>query len=93
MSDCTGCRITQVLFILTELLWDHKFLSDVGKLRCRIAQVPLYYDHTGFQGQIQQNIVLHSTFNNKFIICISQNKFNLKIDGINMKRGIKIITM
>ena len=28
VSDCTGCRNTQVLFILTELLWDHKFLSD-----------------------------------------------------------------
>jgi hypothetical protein len=28
-SDCTGCRNTQVLFQLTELLWDHKFLSDV----------------------------------------------------------------
>ena len=39
VSDCTGCRNTQVLFYLTQLLWDHKFF--VGKLRCRIAQVPL----------------------------------------------------
>ena len=37
MSDCTGCRNTQVLFILTELLWDHKFLSDVRG--CRKTQV------------------------------------------------------
>ena len=28
MSDCTGCRNTQALFMLTELLWDHKFLPD-----------------------------------------------------------------
>ena len=29
MLDCTGCRYTPVLFMLTELLWDHKFMSDV----------------------------------------------------------------
>ena len=33
MSDCTGCRNTQVSFQLTEILWDHKFMSDVTKLR------------------------------------------------------------
>ena len=37
MSDCTGCRNTQVLFMLTELLWDHTFLSDVTG--CRKVQV------------------------------------------------------
>ena len=45
MFDCTGCRNTQVLFQLTEILWDYKFCrmsQDVGKLRCRIAQVTLY---------------------------------------------------
>ena len=31
--DCTGCWITQVLFIFTELLWDHTFLSHVTKTR------------------------------------------------------------
>jgi hypothetical protein len=40
VSDCTGCQNTQVLFQLIEILWDHKFLSDVTG--CRIAQVPLY---------------------------------------------------
>jgi len=40
------CRIVQdveklkLFFLLTEILWDHKFLSDVTG--CRIAQVPLY---------------------------------------------------
>ena len=37
VSDCTGWRNTQVLFMLTELLWDHKFLSDVTG--CRKTQV------------------------------------------------------
>jgi hypothetical protein len=27
-TDCTECRNTQVLFYLTEILWDHKFLSE-----------------------------------------------------------------
>ena len=40
VSDCTGCRKTQVIFQLTEILWDHKFLSDVTG--CQIAQVPQY---------------------------------------------------
>jgi len=35
--DCTGCQNTQVLFQLTEMLWDHKFLSDVTG--CRKTQV------------------------------------------------------
>ena len=37
VSDCTGCRSTQVLFMLTELLCGHKFLSDVT--RCRKTRV------------------------------------------------------
>jgi hypothetical protein len=49
-KDCTGCRntlvsqkyygIINVLFWLTEILWDYKFWldsQDVGKLRCQIA--------------------------------------------------------
>ena len=28
VSDFTGYRNTQVLFMLTELLWDHQFLSE-----------------------------------------------------------------
>jgi hypothetical protein len=43
------CRIVQdvgILRFITEILWDHKFLSDVngcrGKLRCWIAQVPSF---------------------------------------------------
>jgi hypothetical protein len=39
LSDCTECRTTQVLFWLTEILSNHKFLSDVTG--CWIAQVPL----------------------------------------------------
>jgi hypothetical protein len=34
--------ILEVLFMLTELLWDDQFLLDVTG--CRIAQVPLYID-------------------------------------------------
>jgi hypothetical protein len=37
MSDCTGCQNTQVLIKLTEILWDHTFLSDVPG--CRKTQV------------------------------------------------------
>jgi hypothetical protein len=38
VSDCTGWRNTQVLFMLTELLWDHKFLSDVtGCWKTRVS--------------------------------------------------------
>jgi hypothetical protein len=37
VSDCTGCRNTEVLFYLTEILWDYKFLSDVTG--CRKTQV------------------------------------------------------
>ena len=37
MLDCTGCRNTQVFFMLTKLLWDHTFLSDVTG--CRKTQV------------------------------------------------------
>jgi hypothetical protein len=43
MLHCTGCRNTQVLFKLTEILWDRQFCrmsQDVGKLRCGITQVP-----------------------------------------------------
>jgi hypothetical protein len=38
------CWNVQVLFELTEILWNHKFLLDVRKLTsdCIIAQVPLY---------------------------------------------------
>ena len=39
VSDCTGFLNNQVLFQLTEIFWDNKFLSDVTG--CRIAQVPL----------------------------------------------------
>ena len=28
MWDCTGCRNTLVLFKLTDILWNHKFLSE-----------------------------------------------------------------
>jgi hypothetical protein len=41
MSHCTGCRNTQVLFKLTEILWDRQFLSDVTG--CRKTQVWYYY--------------------------------------------------
>ena len=37
MSDCTGCRNAQVLFMLTELLWDDKSLSDIEG--CQKTQV------------------------------------------------------
>jgi hypothetical protein len=37
VSDCIGCGNTQVLFSLTEILWEHKFLSDVTG--CRKTQV------------------------------------------------------
>ena len=37
MSDRTGCQNTQVLFWLTEILWDYTFLSDVKG--CRKTQV------------------------------------------------------
>ena len=37
MSDCTGCRNAQVLFMLTELLWDDKSLLDVTG--CQKTQV------------------------------------------------------
>ena len=37
VSDCTGCRNTQLLYQLTEILWDHEFLSDVTG--CWKAQV------------------------------------------------------
>jgi hypothetical protein len=30
VSDCTGCQNTRALFLLTEILWDHKFLSDIN---------------------------------------------------------------
>jgi len=40
MSDYTGCRIIQVLFLLTETLWDYKFMSDITG--CRKTGVPLY---------------------------------------------------
>jgi hypothetical protein len=42
------CRIVQDVGILriTEILWDHKFLSDVTG--CRIAQVLLYSIMTMF---------------------------------------------
>jgi hypothetical protein len=41
-----GCRNTQVLFQLTKYFGTINFCQmsqDVGKLRCRIAQVPLYF--------------------------------------------------
>jgi hypothetical protein len=31
--DVAGCRKTQVLFKLTEILWDHNCLSDVTGCR------------------------------------------------------------
>jgi hypothetical protein len=37
VSDCSGCHNTQVLFYLTEIPCDHKFLSDVTG--CRKTQV------------------------------------------------------
>jgi len=40
-SDCKGCRNTQA-FILVNRNTGNKFALDVGKLRCWIAQVPLY---------------------------------------------------
>jgi hypothetical protein len=47
-------RIVQDVRILRFYLSEHKFLSDVtGKLRCQIAQVPLYISHT-------QCILLHT---------------------------------
>jgi pyruvate/2-oxoacid:ferredoxin oxidoreductase beta subunit len=35
--DCTGCRNTQVLSYLTEILWDNNILSDVTG--CQKTQV------------------------------------------------------
>jgi hypothetical protein len=49
VSDCTGCRNTQVLFLLTEILWDHTFLSDVTGCRkthvsdCTSSTVLLFF--------------------------------------------------
>jgi hypothetical protein len=37
---CIGCRNTQVLFQLTEIPWDHKFLSDVSG--CWKTQVSIW---------------------------------------------------
>ena len=36
MSYCTGCWNNKILFSLTEILWDHTFLSGVGlhKIHC-----------------------------------------------------------
>ena len=46
VSDCTGCQNTQVLFQLTEILWDRKCLSDVTQ--CRKTQVSDCTDSTIF---------------------------------------------
>ena len=38
VSDCTECWNTQVLLQLTEILWDHKFGSDVtGCLKTQVS--------------------------------------------------------
>ena len=68
MSDCTGCRNTQVLFMLTELLWDHKFLSDVRG--CRKTQVSDCTGSTVYILLMVQNLIgkiVISHFSYKFI--------------------------
>jgi hypothetical protein len=46
MLDYTGCRNTQVLFLLAEILWNHNFLSDVTG--SRKIQVSDYTSSTVF---------------------------------------------
>ena len=47
VSDCTGCWNTQVLFQLTEILWNHKFLLDVTG--CQKTQVSICTSYTVFR--------------------------------------------
>jgi len=39
VSGCTGCRNTQVLFQLIEILWDHTFLSNVETIRATVPEI------------------------------------------------------
>ena len=64
MSDCTGCRNTQVLFMLTELLWDHDFLSDVTG--CRKTQVSDCTCSTGLALRTGRKASLWPTFTTCF---------------------------
>jgi hypothetical protein len=47
VSDFTGCRNTMVLFYLTEILCDHKVLSDVTG--CQKTQVSDLHSLTIFK--------------------------------------------
>ena len=74
------CWNTQVLFQLTEILQDHKFCrisQDVGKLRYRIAQVPLY--SSIFKNFRLPKFNIMSQFSNYSSYYYSQSKYAMNL--------------
>jgi hypothetical protein len=65
VSESTGCRNTQVLFILTELLWAHKFLSDVTG--CQKTQVSDCTGSTVYGFSIQYNTQTYKMYTQSMV--------------------------
>ena len=64
VSDCTGSWNTPVIFQLTEIFWDHKFLSNVRV--CRKRQVSDCTSSTVFTLSLGQVVVFFTYPSDKY---------------------------